>query len=204
MGAEEKARWWTTAPGMLTALAGVITAVTGLILGLHQIGVFDDSPPPAASTVAEAAEERASERDTAGVAAPEPSVPDGQAAGDAGPTSYETTLPAGRSLQSGDTRYEILGSQVRPDADGQIAVEVELRMTNDADYPDNFWDASFRLEVGEDVYAPTSGLNEIVQGRATGRGTVSFVIPEETREAELLVLIEEETVTVPFELRAVA
>lgn len=32
--------WWQTIPGILTAIAAIITAVTGLILALHQIGVF--------------------------------------------------------------------------------------------------------------------------------------------------------------------
>jgi hypothetical protein len=27
--------WWQTVPGMLTATAGIITAVTGLIIALH-------------------------------------------------------------------------------------------------------------------------------------------------------------------------
>ncbi|SDB81727.1 hypothetical protein GA0111570_103333 [Raineyella antarctica] len=33
MGGDEKqASWWTTLPGILTAIAAIITAVTGLVL----------------------------------------------------------------------------------------------------------------------------------------------------------------------------
>ena len=32
--------WWQTLPGILTAVAGFITATTGLILALNQIGAF--------------------------------------------------------------------------------------------------------------------------------------------------------------------
>jgi len=32
--------WWHTVPGLLTALAGIITAVTGLFVALHQAGFF--------------------------------------------------------------------------------------------------------------------------------------------------------------------
>lgn len=35
-----KQSWWHTLPGMLTATAAVITAITGLIVGLHQSGFF--------------------------------------------------------------------------------------------------------------------------------------------------------------------
>lgn len=41
-----KAGWWSTLPGVLTALAGFITAVAGLIVALHQIG-FGVSPQAA-------------------------------------------------------------------------------------------------------------------------------------------------------------
>lgn len=34
--------WWQTLPGILTAVAAIITASTGLILALNQAGVFSD------------------------------------------------------------------------------------------------------------------------------------------------------------------
>lgn len=33
--------WWQTLPGILTATAGCISAITALIIALHQAGVFD-------------------------------------------------------------------------------------------------------------------------------------------------------------------
>jgi hypothetical protein len=43
--------WWTTMPGLLTALAAIITAVGGLVAALGQTGVFGGkSAAPAAST----------------------------------------------------------------------------------------------------------------------------------------------------------
>ncbi len=39
---EDKKSWWHTLPGVLTALAGVITAVATLIGVLSKIGVFDE------------------------------------------------------------------------------------------------------------------------------------------------------------------
>ena len=41
--------WWLTLPGILTAVAGTVTAITGLIVALHQTGVLSAkkqvSPP---------------------------------------------------------------------------------------------------------------------------------------------------------------
>jgi hypothetical protein len=48
---QDKGHFWTTLPGILTALAGFITALTALIAGLHQTGIvgtktdLPNSPP---------------------------------------------------------------------------------------------------------------------------------------------------------------
>jgi len=42
MGEEKPQSWWKTVPGILTAAAGFITAVSGLILALHQAGIFEN------------------------------------------------------------------------------------------------------------------------------------------------------------------
>ncbi len=46
MSAEEKKpqAWWQTLPGILTATATFITAVTGLLVVLYQSGVFEEKP----------------------------------------------------------------------------------------------------------------------------------------------------------------
>ena len=36
---KSKTPWWQTVPGILTAAAAIITAVTGLVVALHQIGL---------------------------------------------------------------------------------------------------------------------------------------------------------------------
>src|SRR5437868_3657516 len=44
--------WWQTAPGALAAVAAFLAAISGLIGGLNQIGVFDRwKRPPTSPTV---------------------------------------------------------------------------------------------------------------------------------------------------------
>lgn len=38
--------WWQTLPGIITATAAFITAITGLLVALHQAGVFQDLRKP--------------------------------------------------------------------------------------------------------------------------------------------------------------
>jgi hypothetical protein len=50
--AKKSASWWKTLPGILTASAGVITALTGLVVAILQHGKPEarDAPEPAAHT----------------------------------------------------------------------------------------------------------------------------------------------------------
>lgn len=46
-GDEKPGSWWQTVPGVLTAIAGIIGAVSGLVVALHQAGLFggkEDKP----------------------------------------------------------------------------------------------------------------------------------------------------------------
>ena len=45
--AEQKTGWWQTVPGLLTAAAAFIAALTGLLTGLNQLGVFERAREPA-------------------------------------------------------------------------------------------------------------------------------------------------------------
>lgn len=42
---EHKPSWWQTAPGLMTAVAAMIAAITGLITGLNQAGLLDRARP---------------------------------------------------------------------------------------------------------------------------------------------------------------
>lgn len=46
-GEPESRSWWRTLPGMLTAIATVITALAGAIVTMHQAGLFTKEPPRA-------------------------------------------------------------------------------------------------------------------------------------------------------------
>lgn len=177
----------------MTAVAAVITAVTGLVLGLNQIGVFDSSDSSA---------QVSADRNRA----PAPSGPaesGNRSATESASHAYQANLPLKEKMRSGVVTYEILGYEVRPDSDGKLALSLSIRATYDGRYSFNFWDDSFRLAVGEDTYAPSSGLNELVASESSKVGTVLFVVPDTTRTAELKIRFEEGPRTVPFELQPV-
>ncbi|KIS27240.1 hypothetical protein TV39_11995 [Arthrobacter sp. SPG23] len=176
MAEEKPTSWWATLPGLLTAAAAVITAVTGLLLGLGQLGVFDAGRPAAS---------------TAGASASGPARPGGvvppsvTASGTGNSAEWAVALPAGRNYRAADVEYEILDARARPDVSGKVALTFTLRCTNHGRYDINFWDAAFRLNVGGVSHSPDSGLNEVVAGDSSTSGEVRFTIPADTRTAVL-------------------
>jgi hypothetical protein len=46
----ETQKWWLSLPGILTAVGAVITAITGLLIGLHQAGLLGDEDSPTTSS----------------------------------------------------------------------------------------------------------------------------------------------------------
>jgi hypothetical protein len=191
--AEKGGSWWLTLPGLLTGAAAVVTAVTGLLLGLHQVGWLGDdggsgskeAPPAAARTAPTTPAATVSAEANAGVG-----VPAGE--------QLAVDLPLNRSYKSGTVAYSVTGATAEPDVDNQLRLSFTIHAVNSGRYDLNFWDRSFRVVAGAESYAPTSGLDDIVHGDATGTGTVEFVIPAAVTEAKLVFRYVEGERTVPF------
>ncbi|MEL7039868.1 MAG: hypothetical protein AAFO04_30370, partial [Cyanobacteria bacterium J06592_8] len=47
---ENSSSFWTTLPGILTGITGVIGAVTALILGLQEVGLIGQNSTPTSTT----------------------------------------------------------------------------------------------------------------------------------------------------------
>ncbi|MDV8146124.1 hypothetical protein [Arthrobacter sp. B10-11] len=178
MADEKPTSWWATLPGLLTAAAAVITAVTGLLLGLGQLGLFDAGRPAASTASASSTPAGAAQPGSTVRATGVPSAT-GNVAG------WTVALPAERKFRSADVEYEILGAGVRPDVSGRVALTVALRCTNHGRYDINFWDSTFRLNADGISHSPDSGLNELVAGDSSKSGDVRFILPADTREALL-------------------
>jgi hypothetical protein len=122
-----------------------------------------------------------------------------------GPTSeagFEVSVPLNKEFRVDDISYEILNATARPDADGKLALVMSLRGHSYRDYDANFWDASFDVTAGEDIYPASGGLNELLPANATQKGDVLFVLPDNTREGTLTMRFDGDTKrTIPFQIQ---
>jgi len=162
--------WWQTLPGMLTAGAGIITAITGLLLALNQTGLFHRAP------AAQTEQASSAGQPTSSTAAPTPAAP---------ANSRALPLPQLTQVHSGDSVYQLLSARLDPYSPDKVTLHLTVRMTNNGKYPTNFWVSSFRLLVDGSLQAPTNDLDDVLASNSSETGSVDFVIPASTSTAGL-------------------
>ena len=156
----ESKGWWQTLPGLLTAAAATITAVTGLLVAVHQAGFFHRSPQPASQTQTAQPTESV---------APAPST---------GATTSRVITPAGNTqIAFGDAVFNLASARVEPYSPDKVSVHFTVLMTNNNTFDANLWAASFRLLAGGSLLSPTNNLDEIVSAHSTKQGDVEFIVP---------------------------
>ena len=180
--------WWQTIPGILTGVAALITAVTGLLVVFNRTGNRSEDVRP--STVSES-------RGTP-PASPAASRPAGAAAAAARPVA----LPAINrvSLVGGAAVHTILSARVEPLDQERRALKFVVRYTNGGRYPANFWSASYRLIVDDVPRAPTNFLDELVEPDSAKEGDVVFELPVSVKNVVLQISSGEEKSRIPFKL----
>lgn len=167
----ESKGWWQTLPGFLTAAAAIITALTGLLLALHQTGLFNRSAPAQTQSASQPARENPATTQTG----------NGAATAMSGTTaSRPVTLPQITEVRSGQAVFKLLAARVDPYSVDQVSLHFTVRMTNNGSYPLNFWADAFRLAVDGSLQAPNNPLNELLPANSSMEGDVEFVIPAAT------------------------
>jgi hypothetical protein len=174
--------WWTTLPGILTGVAAVITAVTGLIIA------FNRMTPPAAEKTETPATASSVESSAKGTPSNSKAV--------------AIALPALSEVKidSGDTAIRILKVELQPYNAEKKALKFSLRYTNNRRYDANFWERSFRLLVDDIPQPPTNSLNEIVAGNSAKTADVIFEIPVAVDQVVLQIIGLTDNTQIPVPL----
>ncbi|MDQ4489284.1 hypothetical protein RBS60_03620 [Sinomonas sp. ASV486] len=174
------ASWWTTLPGILTGVAALITAVAGVFFGIMQLntGSAPATAPARPSSSASLAPGR--------TAASTPPVGERSA----GPAPLDVAV-SHDPVRVGDAEYTVQNALTRADTDGMVAIEFTVRCFNYGRYDLNFWDQTFRAQLGSETYAPTSFLDDVVPGDSSKTGMVRFVLPDGARSFALTIRFPE-------------
>src|SRR5215210_5256209 len=147
--------WWLTLPGVLTGLAAVITAGTGLAVTLHQISA--PSGPEKASSEKPAADTTQKSASSGTATSQTPSSADAAQESVALPAGMEVKLRKGPRAE---VVYKILSARLEPYNAEKRLLRFTVRLTVNSSGTAggaNFWDRSFRLLVDDVPRAPISG-----------------------------------------------
>lgn len=191
--------WWQTLPGMLTAAATLITAVTGLIVGLNQAGVLHGEgrpvPPGRSGESGTSPAVSSASTGSGSTTTPAPPVASGV------PLRYAVTFPAGAEATAGAGAYRILQARVAPRSSDKLTLTFTVRVTG-VRYPGlNFFGNDFRLLVDNVPREPEDAPNLLVGLQSSKDGDVVFVVDPAARHLVLQVgEVGHETSTIPLAL----
>ncbi|MEQ1602035.1 MAG: hypothetical protein ABL885_09740 [Methylophilaceae bacterium] len=183
--------WWATFPGVLTAIAGVITATGGFLLALNQTGLLGSKSSEAKSVTV------APESGISTVATASGTTP--SAASDARAVVAENShSPAAGAHQAsnvvklGKLTYTLLSAHAEPLNSEKWVLKLSIRLMNDAGSLVLLWDEGFRLKMDGVPRAPISNLYKAVNSRSAEEGEVVFQVPYAARNLELVIGEKEE------------
>jgi len=182
--------WWLTLPGILTGLAAIITAVTGLIVAFNHTSNRSEEVKPASLSVPSGARPGSpAESHTPGPAG---------GAGGAQPLALPVVNPI--KLAGGDAVITILFAEIEPIDLERRSLKFSVRYMNGGRYPSNFWSSSYRLIVADVPRAPTNLLDEVVEADSAKEGKVIFEVPVSTKDVVLQISSGDERSHIPFKL----
>jgi len=177
-------------PGIITGLAAIVTAITGLIVALNGAGLFSKSAA-ANKASTETKQEVKKDADSLTGKKEEPQK------------AVEKLKPvfAMTAVKIEDHEYKILSSSLEAITPESNSLKIKIKYKNNSNYsPATFWNEGFRLAIDGSLTAPSGDLSELVERHAELAGTVTFEVPNNAKDLALHILDVGKDISIPIEL----
>ena len=173
-------------PGILTGLAAIITAVTGLMLAFNRTSGHSGPVVPSSASSPPAVSREA--RPTSAPASPA--------------SSGEIPLPEIHQvkLAGGAAVITILSAHSEPVDLERRALTFRIRFLNAGRYPALFGSSAYRLLVGDEVLAPTNLISEAVANDSSKDGEFRFDLSAAAKDVVLQISDGDDKSRIPFKL----
>ncbi|MDP9078668.1 MAG: hypothetical protein M3O71_14650 [Bacteroidota bacterium] len=182
--------FWTTVPGIITGLAAIVTAITGLIVALNGAGLFSKSAA-ANKPPTETKQEVKKDADSL----------TGKKEEQQKPVEKLTPVFSMTEVKIEDHVYKILGSSLEAITPESNSLKIKIKYKNNSNYsPATFWNEGFRLAIDGSLTAPSGDLSELVERHAELAGTVTFEVPNNAKDLALHILDVGKDVAIPIKL----
>jgi hypothetical protein len=184
--------FWTTLPGIITGLAAVVTAITGLIVALNGSGLFS-KPATVNKATTEIKPEVKKDADSSVIKKAEPKKA----------VEKQKLVFAMNTIKIEDHEYAILGSSLEAITPESNSLKIKIKYKNNSNYsPATFWNEGFRLAIDGALTPPTGDLSQLVERHAELVGTVMFEIPNNADSLVFHILDVGKDIAVPIKLVA--
>lgn len=183
--------FWTTVPGIITGLAAIVTAVTGLIVALNGAGFFSKN------TVANKPATEIKKDDIKKTA---DSVINKTAQPPKQTVNYKPVFSI-THVKIEDHEYTVLDASIEAETPETNSMAIKIKYKNNNNYsPATFWNEGFRLAIDGSLTAPSGDLSQLVERHAEQEGTVTFDVPNTAKELALHIFDVGKDVTIPIKL----
>jgi hypothetical protein len=182
--------FWKTVPGIITGLAAIITAVTGLVVALNGAGLFKES----------AVANKASTQTKPGNKNEADSLPVKQAEPQKQVEIFKPVFSM-TTVKIEDHEYKIFSSSLEAITPESNLLKIKIKYKNNSNYsPATFWNEGFRLAIDGALTPPTGDLSKLVERHVELVGTVIFEVPNNAKSLALHILDVGKDVTIPIKL----
>lgn len=183
----DKKNFWQTVPGIITGIAGTLTAITGLILALNQIGFFQKNG--GGNKLA------ASQSSLSMVNGSEKNVEDNGIQKINAEVSEVKFPPDLGSVFNNEIVYKVLNLSIDQKDDSTKSLKLKVRCIMNGTGSENVQEVNFRLSVDDALIAPSaSTLNAdyndgiILKDNSSKDETILFTYPNNSKNLKLVFL----------------
>jgi hypothetical protein len=173
--------WWQTAPGIITAIAALMTASGGLLIAMNQVGCFDKNGSKNKEVLQS---EKKDDNKT-------PVTPNEDIKNNTTDNlntdenkKYPVTLQNTADVNFEGNVYKFVSTQLDFYSPAKTALKFKIRITINAGgvyFNSDF----FRLLIDDLKLSPESSTAEWIESFSTKEGEVVFIIPEMTNKVQL-------------------
>jgi len=172
--------WWQTMPGILTAIAAMMTATTGLLIALNQVGCFDKNTKNN--------EIVSTEKNTTGNSQENKIVDANKNTNSRSSENknFPKNITNPHDVNFEGNVYKFATTQLNYYSPNSSELKFKIRITSNENgvyFSSDF----FRLLINDLKLSPETSAAEWMAGFSTKEGEVTFIIPDTTSSVQLMI-----------------
>lgn len=194
--------WWQTAPGVLTAIAALITATGGFLIVLNQIGCFDKTVHKDSAVIQTPVENKETKKSNSENKTNSEKLNSNDSTSGATNTG-QVKLSLPDDMNFGSVRIKFLDLTRDKYSTGNSSLKIKFRLFNEGTSYATFDYYLFRLLFDGQMLSPEKTAQGYVDPKSSKDNETLFVFPDSVKNAELqinYIYDDKQTTKIPINL----